>query len=57
MQAQQHEIDMIATAVEEMSASISEVARSAAQGEGATPAGIEARLRHFVPQVQSVEAV
>ena len=36
MQAQQHEIDMIATAVEEMSASISEVARSAAQASRAT---------------------
>jgi len=36
MQAQQHEIDMIATAVEEMSASISEVARSAAQASHAT---------------------
>ncbi|MGB5494901.1 MAG: PAS domain-containing methyl-accepting chemotaxis protein, partial [Sedimenticolaceae bacterium] len=36
MLAQQHEIDMIATAVEEMSASISEVARSAAQASHAT---------------------
>ena len=36
MLAQQHEIDMIATAVEEMSASISEVARSATQASHAT---------------------
>ena len=36
MLAQQHEIDMIATAVEEMSASISEVARSAARASHAT---------------------